>query len=613
MKPIAIIGEGGHSKVIRDLIESAGEYEIRYILDDKYDEPVMLNGITFASISYAHQLIAEKNPYFFIAIGDNAARKKIDEELLAAHAHFAALIHPSALISPSAILGDGTAVMANSIVNADAAIGRHSIINSSSVIEHDNRIGDFVHISPGGILAGNVQVGNGTHIGARAAVIPGVRIGEWSIVGAGSVINRDLPDSVTAVGVPARIIKSPDQNEVKRMAEPSRIFLSPPHMSGEEQKYINEAFQTNWIAPLGPNVDAFENELAEYAGVRDAAAVSSGTAAIHLALRLLDVQQGDVVFCSSLTFVASANPILYQCAEPVFIDSEPDSWNMSPAALEKAMVRAANAGKLPKAAIIVNLYGQSAKMDELMAICNHYNVPVIEDAAESLGSEYQGQKSGTFGKFGVYSFNGNKIITTSGGGMLVSNDAEALQRARFLATQARDPAAHYQHSQIGNNYRLSNILAGVGRAQLKVLDERVKARQEVFKRYKEAFGNIEGITFMPEHHNSVHNRWLTTLTIDTKQLGITPVDIINALAEKNIEARPVWKPLHLQPLFEGAEYFSHTSTRSVSEELFNSGICLPSGSNLTEEQQERVIESVLGVCHNQLKLVSQNSRKVIRA
>ncbi|WP_035331116.1 DegT/DnrJ/EryC1/StrS family aminotransferase [Cytobacillus firmus] len=389
------------------------------------------------------------------------------------------------------------------------------------------------------------------------------------------------------------------------MAEPSKIFLSPPHMSGEEQKYINEAFETNWIAPLGPNVDAFEKELAEYAGVRDAAAVSSGTAAIHLALRLLDVKQGDVVFCSALTFVASANPILYQGAEPVFIDSEPDSWNMSPDALGRAMIRAVNAGKRPKAVIIVNLYGQSAKMNELLAICNQYNVPVIEDAAESLGAEYQGKKSGTLGKFGVFSFNGNKIITTSGGGMLVSNDEEALQKARFLATQARDPAAHYQHSLAGNNYRMSNILAGVGRAQLKVLDERVRARQEVFKRYKEALGNIEGITFMPELPNTMHNRWLTTLTINTKILGLTPIDIINFLADKNIEARPVWKPLHLQPLFKGAEYFPHTSTRSVSGELFHSGICLPSGSNLSEEQQARVIEGVISVSQSQLKFTSR--------
>jgi pyridoxal phosphate-dependent aminotransferase EpsN len=374
------------------------------------------------------------------------------------------------------------------------------------------------------------------------------------------------------------------------MTNKSRIFLSPPHMSGNEQKYIKEAFETNWIAPLGPNVDAFEKELAEYVGSKGAAAVSSGTAAIHLALRLLDVQQGDKVFCSSLTFIASANPILYQGAEPVFIDSEPDTWNMSPVALERAMEAAKKEGKLPKAVIVVNLYGQSAKMDEILAICDHYQVPVVEDAAESLGSTYKGKKSGTFGKFGIYSFNGNKIITTSGGGMLVSDDVEALQKARFLATQARDPAPHYQHSQVGYNYRMSNIVAGIGRAQLEVLDERVKARRAIFDRYVQALGDIEGVHFMPELEGTMSNRWLTTLTIDQQALGVTPMDIINALAEENIEARPVWKPLHLQPVFNGVTYYPHQEGWSVSDELFANGICLPSGSSMTVEGQNRVID-----------------------
>ncbi|BDG45213.1 DegT/DnrJ/EryC1/StrS family aminotransferase [Saccharococcus caldoxylosilyticus] len=374
------------------------------------------------------------------------------------------------------------------------------------------------------------------------------------------------------------------------MNNKSRIFLSPPHMSGNEQKYINEAFETNWIAPLGPNVDAFEKELAKYVGSKGAAAVSSGTAAIHLALRLLDVQQGDKVFCSSLTFIASANPILYQGTEPVFIDSEPDTWNMSPVALERAMEEAKKEGKLPKAVVVVNLYGQSAKMDEILAICDHYQVPVVEDAAESLGSTYKGKKSGTFGKFGIYSFNGNKIITTSGGGMLVSDDVEALQKARFLATQARDPAPHYQHSQVGYNYRMSNIVAGIGRAQLEVLDERVKARRAIFDRYVQALGDIEGVHFMPELEGTMSNRWLTTLTIDQKVLGVTPMDIINALAEENIEARPVWKPLHLQPVFNGVTYYPHQEGWSVSDELFANGICLPSGSSMTVEEQNRVID-----------------------
>ncbi|MFD0682111.1 MULTISPECIES: aminotransferase class I/II-fold pyridoxal phosphate-dependent enzyme [unclassified Paenibacillus] len=368
-----------------------------------------------------------------------------------------------------------------------------------------------------------------------------------------------------------------------------RIYLSAPHMSGNEQKYIQEAFNTNWIAPLGPNVDAFEEELADYVGIGDAAAVSSGTAAIHLALKLLDVHEGDTVFCSSLTFVASANPIIYLGAEPVFIDSEAETWNMSPQALGRALEEAAQARKLPKAVIVVNLYGQSAQMDEIVSLCDNYRVPIIEDAAESLGSTYKGQASGTFGKFGVYSFNGNKIITTSGGGMLVSNDLEALKKARFLATQARDQAEHYEHSQMGYNYRLSNVLAGIGRAQLEVLAERVVARRAIFNRYYRELSEIPGIQFMPELEGSWSNRWLTALTIDEQQAGISRDQLLRSLAEDNIEARPVWKPLHLQPLFEGTRLYAHSENNIVSEQLFESGLCLPSGSNMTEEEQMRII------------------------
>src|SRR5699024_7164626 len=289
------------------------------------------------------------------------------------------------------------------------------------------------------------------------------------------------------------------------------------HMSGREQKYIEEAFDLNWIAPLGNNVDGFEQELATYNNIKDVAVVSSGTSAIHLALRLLDVQPNDTVFCSSLTFVASANPILYEKATPVLIDSEEDTWNMSPEALERALKDAASENKLSKAVIAVHLYGQSAKTDEIVALCKQYNVPLIEDAAESLGSEYKGQKSGTHGDFGVYSFNGNKIITTSGGGALISNDEEAIQKARFLATQARDPAIHYQHSEVGYNYRMSNIVAGIGRGQLEVLDERVEQRRKIYKRYEDALGSIPGIKFQPELEGTYSNRWLTALTINPEK------------------------------------------------------------------------------------------------
>jgi pyridoxal phosphate-dependent aminotransferase EpsN len=363
-------------------------------------------------------------------------------------------------------------------------------------------------------------------------------------------------------------------------------------MSGNEQKYINEAIETNWVAPLGPNVDQFEKELANYVGVNEAAAVSSGTAAIHLALSLLDVKKGDRVFCSSLTFIASANPILYQGAEPVFIDSEPDTWNMSPQALERAFHDAKQDGKLPKAVIVVNLYGQSAKMDEILALCNHYEVPIIEDAAESLGASYKGKASGTFGKFGVYSFNGNKIITTSGGGMLISNDTDLIGEARFLATQARDHAPHYQHSKLGFNYRLSNILAGIGRGQLEVLKDRVEKRRNIFKQYYEELSHIPGIKFMPELEETCSNRWLTVLTIDPEESRISVKELLEALAEENIEARPVWKPLHLQPLFEEIQYYPHDHKQSVADQLFATGLCLPSGSNMTCEDQMRVINCI---------------------
>ncbi|WP_391120073.1 aminotransferase class I/II-fold pyridoxal phosphate-dependent enzyme [Psychrobacillus sp. L3] len=372
-----------------------------------------------------------------------------------------------------------------------------------------------------------------------------------------------------------------------------RILLSSPHMGGNEQKYINEAFETNWIAPLGTNVDGFENELAEYVGIQGAAAVSAGTAAIDLALNLLGVGAGDTVFCSTLTFIASANPIMYRGATPVFIDSEWDTWNMSPQALERAFMDVAADGKLPKAVVIVNLYGQSAKMDELMEICNRYDVAVVEDAAESLGSTYKGKKSGTFGKYGIYSFNGNKIITTSGGGMLVSDDVDALKQARFLATQARDAAKHYQHSVIGYNYRLSNVLAGIGRGQLEVLDERIAQKRAIFERYENTLGSIDGVTFMPELEDTFSNRWLSVIQLDPAKIAIALYDVIDALNDENIEARPVWKPLHLQPVFEGCKFYAQGEGKAVSEILFEQGICLPSDSKMTVEQQQRVIDVLM--------------------
>ncbi|MEH7356512.1 aminotransferase class I/II-fold pyridoxal phosphate-dependent enzyme [Neobacillus drentensis] len=389
-----------------------------------------------------------------------------------------------------------------------------------------------------------------------------------------------------------------------------KIYLSPPHMSGNEQKYINNAFHMNWIAPLGPNVDAFENEIASFVGVNAAAAVNSGTAAIHLALQLLNVKKGDRVFCSTLTFVASANPILYQGAEPVFIDSEPETWNMSPQALERALKEAAIEGTLPKAVIVVHLYGQSAKMDEIIHLCDKYSVPIIEDAAESLGSTYKGKASGTMGSFGIYSFNGNKIITTSGGGMLVSNDVDAINKARFLAAQAKDDAPYYQHSKTGFNYRMSNILAGIGRGQLEVLEERVEARRAVFNYYYQHLSALPGIKFVNELENTRSNRWLTTLLIEEKESGLSNQTLLQLLSKEKIEARHVWKPLHLQPLFKGALYYSHSETEHVAEELFNKGICLPSGSGMSEEQKMRVISCILNFLSRKVSYTKTNLIKL---
>ena len=374
-----------------------------------------------------------------------------------------------------------------------------------------------------------------------------------------------------------------------------RILLSIPHIGELEQNYVDEAFKTNWIAPLGPNVDGFENEISDYVKTGHAAAMSSGTAAIHMALRLLDVSFGDTVFCSSFTFIASANPILYQGARPVFIDSEPETWNMSPVALEQAFKETLASGQpMPKALIVVHLYGQSAKMDEIMALCDHYGVPVIEDAAESLGGLYKGKHTGTIGKFGVFSFNGNKIITTSGGGMLVSDDREMIEKARYLSTQARVPAPHYEHTEVGYNYRMSNVLAGIGRGQLAVLDERVAARRAVFDLYKRSLSDIVCLDWMPEPDTDVSNRWLTAVRLDPLKTKVTPKELIEKLDCVGIEARHLWKPMHMQPLFRGVKYYTHSSS-DYCKSLFDTGLCLPSSSNMNKGQIDFVVQNIRSI------------------
>lgn len=376
------------------------------------------------------------------------------------------------------------------------------------------------------------------------------------------------------------------------MTQRKKIWLSPPHMGGEEIKFVQDAFDSNWISPAGPHIAAFEQELSAFNAIDHCAVLSSGTAAIHLALIILGVKRDDEVLCSSFTFSGSCNPVIYQGATPVFIDSEPDTWNMDPQLLEEAIRDRMKKGKKPKAIIVVHLYGMPAKMDEIMKLSRQYDIPVVEDAAEAIGSSYKKKMLGTFGHMGVFSFNGNKIITTSGGGALVSTSKAWIDKARFLSTQARDQAPHYQHSEIGYNYRMSNISAAIGRGQMKVLPERVRQRRAIYNWYQEFLGDISQIKFTPEPTGFYSNRWLTTILLDTKKQGQRLPEILRLELEKmEIEARPLWKPMHLQPVFSGTPAYLN----GVSERLFDSGLCLPSGSAMTEEDVQEITRIIKDV------------------
>ena len=374
----------------------------------------------------------------------------------------------------------------------------------------------------------------------------------------------------------------------------AHIYLASPHMSeeGYEQQYVKEAFDTNWIAPLGKNVNEFEKELAAYVGAKDAAALSAGSAALHLALKAAGVKAGDIVFCQDLTFSATANPIAYEKAIPVFIDSDYETWNMSPEALERAFEKYPDV----KAVMPVHLYGLPANMDRIMEICKKHGVPVIEDAAESLGSLYHGQYTGTFGDYGAFSFNGNKIITTSGGGMLVCNlpeeqAKERIAKVRFWATQAREKARHYEHKEIGYNYRMSNIVAGIGRGQMKVLDQRIEQKRHIFAYYQEHLGDLEGLSFMPLHENERANCWLSVIQL-TPDCKVRPLDVMVALEQGDIESRPVWKPMHMQPVFADCDYINNGK---VGESLFENGVCLPSDTKMTDEDLKGICTIIRGL------------------
>lgn len=389
------------------------------------------------------------------------------------------------------------------------------------------------------------------------------------------------------------------------MQENKRIYLSPPHLSGEEMKFVQEAFESNYIAPTGPMINLFEREFAEKVGIAHAVAVSSGTAAMHLAMRVLGVGAGDEVIASTLTFIGSVSPVVFQGTTPVFIDSDRMSWNMDPNLLAEEIETCWKRGRMPKAVIPTDLYGQCADMDRIREICDPYGIPVISDSAEAIGSSYNGRGSGSAAKAAVYSFNGNKIVTTGGGGILASNDGEFIKRARFLSQQARDPAPHYEHSEIGYNYRMSNILAAIGRGQLRVLDERVKAKRIIFDYYQKVLGDLPGIEFMPEAPYGRSNRWLTVILVTPENFGADREEIRAGLERENIESRPVWKPMHLQPVFKGCRIRGG----GVSEDLFRRGLCLPSGTQMTEIDLERVVGVIRNVKKGKLEIAYRKSQK----
>jgi sugar O-acyltransferase (sialic acid O-acetyltransferase NeuD family) len=522
-----------------------------------------------------------------IAIGENASRLAIARQL---KLPWASVVHPAATVDQSVDLGAGVLVLAGAVIQVDARIGDHVIINDNATVEHDCHVASAAQVSCNACLTGGVRVGTAAMIGAGAVVLPNVAVGDFATIGAGAVATRNVPSNVTVTGVPARLIERLPSKLLSHSHGKSttRIYLSPPHMSPRERELLLEAFDSNWIAPLGPHVDSFEQEFANKLSVSNAVALSSGTAALHLALVVAGVRPGDTVLTSTLTFVATANAIRYIGAEPVFIDSERQSWNLDPNLLEDELRELAARGQLPKVVLVVDVCGQCADWDPILDICRRYGVTTIEDAAESLGATYRGRQAGTLADIGCFSFNGNKIITTSGGGMLVTDNADWAKQARHLASQARDPALHYEHSLIGYNYRMSNLLAAVGRGQLTVLENRVARRRANFEFYRDALRDQSGMKFMPEASFGSSTRWLTCLLLDSKVHKTSPIDICHALALENIEARPMWKPMHLQSVFFGCR----TRGGVVAADIFQCGLCLPSGSNLSEVDLDRVVASL---------------------
>ena len=600
-EPIVIMGAGGHGRSVADALELQMPGRLIGFIDD--DESLIGSNVVgfpvMGNQSWLWERAATQPVTVAIGLGSISARAEFYEKCESYGIHLTSVIHPTAIIAKSAYLGRGVVVFAQVKVNANAHIGRGAIVGTSVTIEHDVEVGHFTLIGPNVVTGGAVKIGDHSTIGLGSHLLPGVHVGRKSVIGAGAMVTRNVPDDVVAFGIPARFVRQVtcDRRDESfddlstKTARKERIYLSPPHMSGHEQELITDAIASNWVAPIGPHIDRFETEFASVIGLKHAVAVSSGTAAMHLAIRNLHLEPGDEVFCSTSTFAASVTPVIYERGIPVFIDSAPETWNIDCNLLEEELKRASKRGRLPRAVIAVDLYGQCADWNVLRELCDSYGIPLIEDAAESLGATYRGKPAGSFGWANIFSFNGNKIITTSGGGMLATNDSKLAAAAKHLATQARDPAPHYEHSVIGYNYRMSNVLAAIGRAQLNVLKDRVAARRAVFDFYQAKLRDEPGIEFMPEAPYGQSTRWLTCILIDPSIFGANCEDVRRHLETFNIESRPAWKPMHLQPVF--SQY--RTVGGRVAETFFRNGLCLPSGSSLTITEMNRVVSAVLSV------------------
>ena len=591
MKKLYIIGAGGLGREIacwaRQSADHGRAWSLAGFLDD---DPGALDGkdapAAWVGRPDAHE--PREDEVFVVAIGKPDIRRRIQEEFARRGARFASVIHPSALVATGAHICDGTMIAPFAVVSTDARIGRGVLLNHHTTVQHDAVVGDWSQLNSHADVGGGAIVGAGVLLGARTTIGPKVRVGDGNRIAPGLWMGADLealgPEATTTAG---RV----GTNLVTNRMEPSRIHLSPPHMEGNEPLMLLETLDSGWIAPAGPALPRFEKAFCDITGASHAVAVSSCTAAIHLALLVAGVVRGDEVLCSTFTFTASANPILMVGAEPVFIDSEADSWNLDPRLLEHAILeRIRIRGRAPKALILVHIFGQSADLHPIARICREHGVILIEDAAEALGALYMPDGEtplipGTVGDVGTFSFNGNKIVTCGGGGMLVTRNPQWAERGLFLATQARDAAPHYQHSTLGYNYRLSNVLAALGIAQLEHLRRRVEQRRANFAAYREGLADLPGLRFMPEPSWSRSTRWLNCLTLDPEQSGVSCEDLRLALAAENIEARPVWKPLHLQPLFHNRAVYGG----SVSQSIFDNGLCLPSGSNLRPDDLKRII------------------------